>query len=275
MIEGAIGFLVAVTVGMTGVGGGSLTTPMLVLALALPAGEAVGTAMIFSAVLRLVAAPVYVFRRSFHLPSLRMLLLGAVPGVLAGTWLLSRMGGNAWNSIGLIAVGVVLALSSAVTFLSNRRFSELFHRRPFWLSAFALPIGMETGFSSAGAGALGTILLMNCSRLTATEIVGTDLLFGLVLALIGGLFHLSAGTVSVTVLVRLLSGGVPGVLLGCWLARRMPAGKLRTALAVAVIILGIQLTWKGVSSVMKPASAGRISQVVPEQGTSTRTQPAK
>jgi uncharacterized membrane protein YfcA len=108
-----------------------------------------------------------------------------------------------------------------------------------------LLIGVEFGFSSAGAGALGTVLLLNYSEMTPAQVVGTDLLFGLVLAVIGSAFHWSFGSISMPILFQLLLGGVPGVVFGCLLARKVPADKLRTAVAMVAIIAGLQLVWTG------------------------------
>jgi hypothetical protein len=104
---------------------------------------------------------------------------------------------------------------------------------------------VESGFSSAGAGALGTVLLLNYSEMTPAQVVGTDLLFGLVLAAIGSVFHWSFGSVSLPVLFQLLLGGIPGVVLGCLLAPKVPANKLRTAVAMVAIFAGLQLVWSG------------------------------
>jgi uncharacterized membrane protein YfcA len=108
-----------------------------------------------------------------------------------------------------------------------------------------LPIGVEAGFSSAGAGALGTVLLLNYSEMAPAQVVGTDLLFGLVLAVIGSAFHWSFGSINMPVLVQLLAGGVPGVVFGCLLARRIPAARLKTVVAMIAIFAGLQLVWAG------------------------------
>jgi hypothetical protein len=81
--------------------------------------------------------------------------------------------------------------------------------------------------------------------MTPTQVVGTDLLFGLVLATIGGAFHWIFGSVNAPVLLQLLAGGVPGVIAGCLLARRVPANKLKTAVAMVAIFAGLQLVWTG------------------------------
>ena len=240
-----IGFLVAVAVGLTGVGGGSFTVPALVLIAGLTAGEAVGTAFLFAGVLRLIAAPFYLAGRQIHARYLWLLLQGAVPGLLVGTWALRYLNREAGSPVVILLLGVLLAASSSVTFfrrVQNPAFAEKNHR---WLPWLALPIGVESGFSSAGAGALGTVLLLNYSEMTPTQVVGTDLLFGLVLAVIGSAFHWTFGSISMPILIQLLLGGVPGVVLGCLLARRVPANKLKTAVAVVAIFAGLQLMWTG------------------------------
>jgi hypothetical protein len=104
---------------------------------------------------------------------------------------------------------------------------------------------MESGFSSAGAGALGTVLLLNYSEMTPAQVVGTDLLFGLALAVIGGAFHWRFGSINTKALLQLLEGGVPGVVVGCLLARRVPAKKLKATVALIAIFAGLQLVWTG------------------------------
>ena len=244
-MEFIIGFLIAATVGLTGMGGGSFTTPALILLVGLPAGEAVGTALVFSAILRVLAAPFYIAKRHIHSRYLGLLLLGAVPGLLLGTWLLHYMYLESWKSPVLVIVGILLAFSSAITFLPKLRNPHFARERGGWLSLLALPIGLETGFSSAGAGALGTMLLLNFSEMPVAQVVGTDLLFGIVLAFLGSAFHLAWGSINSVVLIHLLSGGIPGVLVGCIFANKMSGHKLRHAIALIAILLGLQLVWTG------------------------------
>src|SRR5882762_1608570 len=240
-----VGFLIAVAVGLTGIGGGSFTVPALVLLAGLTAGEAVGTAFLFAGVLRLIAAPFYLAGKHIHSHYLWLLLQGAVPRLLVGTWALQLLNRDAGNPIVILVLGVILAGSSSVTFIrrvQNPAFAAKNHR---WLPWLALPIGVESGFSSAGAGALGTVLLLNYSEMTPAQVVGTDLLFGLVLAVIGSAFHWSFGSISTPILFELLLGGVPGVVVGCLLARRVPANKLKTVVAMVAIFAGLQLVWTG------------------------------
>jgi len=240
-----VGFLIAAAVGLTGIGGGSFTVSALVLLAGLTAGEAVGTAFLFAGVLRLIAAPFYLVGKQIHSRYLWLLLLGAVPGLLLGTWALRLLSRDAGNPYVIVVLGILLAASSSVTFIrriQNPAFAAKNHR---WLPWLALPIGVESGFSSAGAGALGTVLLLNYSEMTPAQVVGTDLLFGLVLAVIGSAFHYSFGSISMPILFQLLIGGIPGVVFGCLLGRKVPADKLKTAVAMVAIFAGLQLVWTG------------------------------
>jgi len=256
-----IGFLIAAAVGLTGIGGGSFTVPVLMLLVGLTAGEAVGTAFLFAGVLRLIAAPFYLLGKQIHSRYLWLLLQGAVPGLLVGIWALRLLNRDAGNPLVVVLLGVVLAASSSVTFVrrvQNPGFAGKNHR---WLPWLALPIGVESGFSSAGAGALGTVLLLNFSEMTPVQVVGTDLLFGLVLAVIGSAFHWTFGSINTPVLLQLLVGGVPGVVVGCLLARKVPANKLKTAVALVAIFAGLQLVWTGSRALAerRATSAARIA----------------
>ncbi len=261
-----IGFLIATAVGLTGIGGGSFTVPALVLIVGLTAGEAVGTAFLFAGVVRLIAAPFYLFGKQIHSRYLWLLLQGAVPGLLVGIWGLRLLNRDAGNPLVIVVLGVLLAASSSVTFIrrvQNPGFAGKNHR---WLPWLALPIGVESGFSSAGAGALGTVLLLNYSEMTPAQVVGTDLLFGLVLAVIGSAFHWTFGSINSPVLVELLVGGVPGVVAGCLLARKVPANKLKTAVAMVAIFAGLQLVWSGSRAIAGARRATNAAKITAQAG---------
>lgn len=263
-----IGFFVALVMGLTGIGGGSFTVPALVLLVGMPAGAAVGTAFVYAGVMRLIAAPFYLAGKHFHLRYLWLMLQGAVPGLLIGTFLLRLLSGNSNSPIVVILLGLLLAASSSVSFAPKVQYPSFAQRNSKWLPWLSLPIGVEAGFSSAGAGALGTVLLLNYSEMTPPQVVGTDLLFGLVLAVIGSAFHWEFGSIGGAVLVRLLEGGLPGVILGCLLARWVPAKRLKYAIALIAIFAGLQLVWTGsrrllgehstasAASIARPAAQG-------------------
>src|SRR6266481_1072559 len=261
-----IGFFIGGAVGLTGIGGGSFTVPALMLLVGFTAGEAVGTAFLFAGVLRLIAAPFYLLGKQIHSRYLWLLLVGAVPGLLAGTWALRILNRDAGSPYVIMILGALLAASSSVTFirrLQNPAFAAKNHR---WLPWLALPIGVESGFSSAGAGALGTVLLLNYSEMTPAQVVGTDLLFGLVLAVIGSAFHWTFGSINSPVLLELLSGGVPGVVVGCLLARKVPANKLKTVVAMVAIFAGLQLVWSGGRAFVTGRHATNAAKITAQAG---------
>lgn len=240
-----LGFAIALCVGLTGVGGGSFTAPALIL-IGLPATEAVGTALVYSMIVRIAAAPFYLSGERIHFRYLWLMLLGALPGLLAGTMLLASFHARSWNHIALVVIGTMLICSSFFTLLCRKKSGAEIKKSTHWLPWLTFPIGIETGFSSAGAGALGTILLFNCSEIPTTQVVGTDLLFGIAVSIVGTLFHMTLGSISTSSLKDLLIGGIPGVLLGCILAPRVPSVRLRTIIVALTFALGIELVWNGI-----------------------------
>lgn len=234
-----LGFVIAVAIGLTGVGAGTLTTPLLILAVGLPARIAVGTALIFGAVVKIITSPVYMARRQVDWRTLRIMLAGGVPGVLIGVSVLRGVNGK-------IITGVIgLTIVAVAIFNLFRPTTENRRDRTKWLTLIALPIGTEVGFSSAGAGALGALSLLSMTKLSAAAVVGTDLVFGLVLSLIGGGVNAAMGNLDGAVLLQLLAGGVPGAILGAYLAGKVPSKPMRMGLSGAMALLGANLFYKG------------------------------
>ena len=191
----------------------------------------------------------------------RLLLKGAVPGLVLGMYALHSLAGHEGSPWVVILLGLLLAASSSVTFVPRMQNPKFARKNARWLPWLAFPIGVESGFSSAGAGALGTVLLLNYSEMTPPQVVGTDLVFGLVLAIIGGAVHWSFGSVSTAVLLQLLAGGVPGVVVGCLLTRHLPAQRLKAVVAVIAICAGLQLVWSGTRSLVtqRPANTATLT----------------
>src|ERR1700735_1800053 len=140
-----IGFVIALAVGITGIGGGSFTVPALVLIVGMPAASSVGTAFVFAGVLRLIAAPFYMAGRHIHWRYLWLLLQGAVPGLLIGTYLLRLLSSRAGSPVVVILLGILLTASSSVTFAPRVQNHGFAHKNSQWLRWLALPIGVESG----------------------------------------------------------------------------------------------------------------------------------
>lgn len=248
-METFAGFAIAMVVGLTGIGGGMLTVPVLILVFHRSPAEAVGTATIFTVLVRLMAAPTYMIRRQVDYRAAGMLLLGGLPGAVAGVRLHEYFRGTNLQPAVLIAVGLTVAiLASASLFHWTRNGHDVSSgaNRRKWLAVVGLPIGANVGFSSSGAGGLGNLALLNCTANPPVKVVGTDLLFGVLLAAAAGSLHLVSGNVNPGLLLSLCVGGVPGALAGALAASYLPVKQFRTGLAVFLIYLGLHLIWNGV-----------------------------
>jgi uncharacterized membrane protein YfcA len=249
-MEFVIGFLIAAAIGLTGVGGGTLMTPILILFLAVPVPEAVGTALLFTTAVKVLAAPVYVTRRQVDWRTLAYLTAGGLPGVLVGSLLLSHVSLKNSSSLLYSVLGLTIVTMASLNLyrmIRNPQRGQV-RDRSRWLPFIALPIGAEVGFSAAGAGALGSIALLGLTSLTAGQIVGTDMFFGLVISTVGGGIQLHAGNYAPDLLWKLIVAGIPGALLGANLVTRLPSRPLRYALSAWIIALGAQLCYRGFAS---------------------------
>jgi uncharacterized membrane protein YfcA len=242
-----LGFLIAIAIGITGVGGGIITAPVLILFLGMPPVEAVTVALVFAAVVKLLIAPAYIWRKQVDYSILFKLLAGGIPGVLGGSLLLEQLSGWRQSKFLYAVLGLTIALAAAMNLyrLHKRAAPSAIRDRSVWLPLLALPIGAEVGFSSAGAGALGTVALMSLTTLTAAQVVATDVLFGLGLSLVGGGLHWSAGHGVPEVLWMLLAGGLAGSLVGVYLSGAIPTKPLRAVLCLWLIVIGCQLCLRG------------------------------
>jgi uncharacterized membrane protein YfcA len=243
-MEYALGFVIATFIGLTGVGAGTMTTPLLILILGMPTSQAVGTALIFGASIKLITTPFYWKRGQIDKVALAYLLGTGLPGVLIGSLLLSGIKSD-WVTVFVGLTIMIVSLFNLFRFTAG----ESVDRKP-WLAFVGLPIGLEVGFSSAGAGALGSLALMNLTKLAPAAVVGTDLTFGLVLNMIGGGIRAAMGDLNSATLVKLLAGGAIGAILGSLLAQKLPSQKLKFVLCLALVALGGNLAWKGLSTAM-------------------------
>lgn len=247
-MEMLLGFAIAVLIALTGVGAGTMTAPVLILFLHVPVAVAVGTSLAYSAAVKLLVAPVQMWRGQVVWRTLGTMLLAGIPGVIVGTVLFEKAVGLRNDKVWLyVALGGMIAFSSAWHIYRHFRPAQADvnrQARPGWLAMAMLPVGAEVGFSSSGAGALGTIALLSLTRLETTQVVGTDLAFGLCLSLIGGGLHLASGSFDGGLLVRLIAGGLLGAIAGSTLAPRIPARAMRLALSLWLLTIGIQLCWQ-------------------------------
>src|ERR1700690_4266783 len=219
-MEFLAGFLIALAIGITGVGAGSITAPILILFFHQSATDAVTTALIFGTAVKLIATPIYMSRGHVNFRVLKFLALGGLPTVVIGSFVLNSLDQKALSRPVLLIVGLTVLTTAAGTLW--RSLTPKIDAKPValkWLPWIVAPIGFEVGFSSAGAGGLGTIVLMRYTSLLPAEVVGTDLAFGLLLSVFAGGIHASMTGVPWGILMHLLAGGIPGVLAGTQLIR--------------------------------------------------------
>lgn len=202
---------------------------------------AVGTALAYSAIVKLIVVPVQIFRRQVNYRVLACMLAGGLPGVVAGSLLLRHVARRGhWTPLYWVLGGIIV-FSSAWSIIRCFRPPPPPHmprQRGSWIAAIMLPIGAEVGFSSSGAGALGTVVLLSLTSLPAPQIVGTDLAFGLVLSLAGGGLHVFGGLYSLALLARMSAGGMAGAIVGASLAPKVPSQVLRLALSACMLVIG-------------------------------------
>jgi uncharacterized protein len=245
-MEYLAGFIIALAVGLTGVGAGSVTAPVLILFFGLAPAEAVGTALAFGAAIKLAVAPFYIARNQVSGRVLSRLCMGGIPGVLLGVLAIGALDIGRYENMLFFLLGatiVMMALFSLYrSFRPSRRAAG--KERLHWLPWIAGGIGAEVGFSSAGAGALGSVTLLNLTSLSPAQVIGTDMMFGLVVSLLGGGMHLSMGHFSPAILWRLIAGGVAGAFTGANLSAMLPSRPLRVGLSLWLSALGLQLCWK-------------------------------
>ncbi len=248
-MEYLLGFLIACAVGLTGVGAGSITAPVLILFFHLKPAVAVGTALAFSAAIKFAVLPLYLRRRQVDFRILGLLCLGGIPGVLIGTQVMSQLDTKRHEGGIFLLLGVTIftvSMGSLYRTIRNR-LTAAGVDHAWWLPPIAALIGGEVGFSSAGAGALGALVLLNLTMLTPAQVVGTDMVFGFTLSVVGGGLHIFSGEYEWPILVKLVTGGVVGALTGARLSTVIPPRPLRLALSVWLAVLGLQLCWKAMS----------------------------
>ena len=238
-----IGFVIALFIALTGVGAGTVTVPVLVLFLGVPAVEAVGIGLMFSTAVKLILVPAQIARRNVAWRTLGFVLLGGVPGVILGSLFLKHLvnagSQNLLNSL-LGAILVTTAGWQIISFFRPKRQNETQRDRSPWLAWLMFPVGAEVGFSSAGAGALGSTALLGLTPLLPAQVVGTDIAFGFLISLIGSGAHWFSHSSNPSLLLQLIAGGAVGAICGTILSTRVPRRPLRFALLVWLLILGGQ-----------------------------------
>jgi uncharacterized membrane protein YfcA len=250
------GLGVGVLVGATGMGGGSLMTPLLIIVFGIQPVVAVGTDLAYAAVTKTVGGWQH-FRRGTVFPRLALwLAVGSCPGALAGVWLLDKLRhaiGKDFDTFMLCSIaGALLLIGGLVLGRSLIRRVQTGERGAFRMerrhkvAAVALGafVGFVLGITSAGSGTLISIGLIMGFRLTPRRVVGTDVAHAAVLLWVAALAHLVAGNIDFGLAGTILVGSIPGVWIGTHVAMRVPERGLRPALGIVLLASGLGLLSK-------------------------------
>jgi len=262
------GFAVGMLVGMTGVGGGSLMTPVLILLFGIHPATAVGTDLLYAAVTKTAGSVVHGFNRTVDWAVVARLAAGSVPMTVLTIVALSYVDINGTAARELIAGVLTVALFvTALTLIFRDKIIGRYAARigslaPKRIAAITVGVGAVLGvlvsFSSVGAGAIGvTALILLYPKLPTARIVGSDIAHAVPLTLVAGIGHWFLGSINLDVLASLLLGSVPGILVGSYAAARIPEFALRIVLAAALLVVATKL-----SLGFFPSSANVIAQTI-------------
>jgi uncharacterized protein len=246
------GLFVGLVVGVTGVGGGSLMTPILVLLFGIHPATAVGTDLLYAAATKSVGTAVHGFNGTVVWRVTGLLALGSAPTALAMIYLLNHFGpfGPGASAFITVILGYALLLTAAAMLLRSRIQAYATTRvgriNPTTRDALTILTGIALGvfvsLSSVGAGALGvTALILLYPEIPTSQIVGSDIAHAVPLTLVAGFGHWLIGSVNFGTLGLLLIGSIPGIILGSFLAPRLPDAWLRPLLALVLVIVGARL----------------------------------
>ncbi|MEO5866206.1 MAG: sulfite exporter TauE/SafE family protein [Sphingomonas sp.] len=246
------GVLVGLVVGLTGVGGGSLMTPLLVLAFGFHPSTAVGTDLLYASATKTVGTTVHGWRGTVDWKVVARLALGSVPATIVTLLVIGYSGERSEHTARAITtiLGITLVLSAVATLFRARivgrlkpRFGAVSEGR---LTALTVLLGAILGvlvsLTSVGAGALGmTALIILYPKLPVNRLVGSDIAHAVPLTLLGGIGHWYLGAVDFSLLGSLLIGSIPGIIVGSLIATRVSDRVLSPILAVVLAIVGARL----------------------------------
>jgi len=248
------GFAVGALVGMTGVGGGSLMTPLLILLFGVHPATAVGTDLLYAAATKTGGSLVHGFARSIDWHVVRRLATGSVPATIVTLAALSHFnlsGDAARNlitlvlSVALFATAIVLVFGTSIVAAYRARVAELDAQRTVTNTVLVgTVLGVLVSISSVGAGAIGVIaLIMLYPHMPMAKIVGSDIAHAVPLTLIAGTGHWMMGSVDWHIMGSLLAGSLPGIFVGSFFAVRVPERALRLVLATTLFVVASRIAY--------------------------------
>jgi uncharacterized membrane protein YfcA len=246
-----MGLVIGFMVGLTGVGGAALLTPVLIL-MGISPSIAVGTDLVYNSITKLFGSFQHWRQKTINLQLVKYLAIGSVPSAICAVGILHLFDTFFHNQEVVIkhALGYVLilvALSTLIkTFMKNKlewnnvQKKPLHEKRALTICIGAL-LGFIVGLTSIGSGSLFALVMIYLYRMSPSELVGTDIAHAFLLVTAAGMMHAGIGNVDYLLMFNLLIGSIPGVIFGSTLYSKLPAKPLRTIMAVMILISGIKL----------------------------------
>jgi len=249
------GFVVGFVVGVTGVGGGSLMTPLLVLVFGVSPATAVGTDLLYASLTKSLGGWVHGRRGSVDWKVVGLLGLGSLPATVITIALLKYLELDEQTlrslvtsvlSVALLLTAAALLLKDQIRKVARRKDGTIYELHHRYLPAATIMTGIVVGvlvtISSVGAGVLGTVaLLFLYPRMPAVKVVGTDIVHAVPLTALAGMGHMALGMVDLALLGCLLLGSLPGIYIGSHLSAKVPERMLRPLLATMLLIIGARM----------------------------------
>ncbi|HMC50988.1 MAG TPA: sulfite exporter TauE/SafE family protein [Solirubrobacterales bacterium] len=262
------GLGIGVLVGMTGMGGGSLMTPLLILIFGIQPTTAIGTDIFYSAVTKTVGGWRHFRMKTVNMELVKWLSFGSVPAAVLGVAIVSvlqdHIGEDRLDSLVYAVLGGTLLMVGVITLTRALILRDLVVERDRFEverrhKVAAVLIGAITGFvigiTSAGSGTVIAILLIAVYRLAPKRVVGTDVFHAAILLWAAGIAHWIGGNVDFTLAANILIGSIPGVVIGAALSDKAPQGFIRTGLGLVLVGSGIVTIQKGDPNVWPIAAA--------------------
>ncbi|AFL95192.1 hypothetical protein CL1_0989 [Thermococcus cleftensis] len=238
-----LGFLVGFLVGLTGVGGGALMTPSLIF-LGVEPLTAVGTDLLYATVTRVFGVFFHGRKGRIRYDIALRLLAGSVPAIVLGGIILREIDRNALNDYLTLLLGTILVVSAVLSLLKGEFRVPV---RPRWAYIYLLGfiVGLTVQFTSVGAGVIVSFTLMNVARLDPKEVVGVTITYGLALSALSFLNYAGMGSVDYHLAGALTLGTLPGVYMGTHVNRNAEGEKLKRAMNVIILLIGLLTLFGG------------------------------